>query len=71
MIDLLLIMLVYNIAVLFELCYTIYVTDLYTGDRKEVLAINTIHTIFVTVLSGVLCHCITKWLDRNNKDGNN
>ena len=23
---------------------------------------------FVSVMAGVVCHCICKWLDRNDKD---
>lgn len=36
---------------------------LHTGNRKEVNHMDFFTSLIVTIVGGVICHCIIKWLD--------
>ena len=46
-----------------NICYSYNVTASDTGDRKEVILVESIISFLIAVAAGVTCHYIIKWLD--------
>ena len=46
-------------------CYNRHVTASNTGDREEVFPVQEVLSFLVSVMAGVACHYIIKWLDRD------
>ena len=44
-----------------------HVTASNTGNRKEVNHLDFLTSLIVTVVGGVICHCIIKWLDSDKQ----
>lgn len=39
----------------------------YTGNRKEVDIVDIVTSFFVSVMAGIVCYYICRWLDRHSK----